>query len=298
MQAFVAVAETGSFSMAAARLGVARAQVSKRVAALEQSLGVRLLNRTTRRVSLTGPGTEFLGRSQRILAEYEEATSALSSLQAEPRGKLKISAGVSFGIRRLAPVLAAFAKAHPRLAVELVLNDRYVDPVEEGFDVCLRIGRLADSSLMSRRLTTIRGMICASPDYLARRGEPRWPADLTDHCGLHYGYQTSGTKWRLLGPDPVTIELPTAFSANNGDALLAAAQAGQGVVNLPTFILDEAIRDGSLVPILPGWRPEPTALHLIWPGNRLMPAKLRHFVDAMSRSFTDPPPWDEGLPLS
>ncbi len=296
MQAFVAVAETGSFSAAGARLGIARALVSKRVAALEAQLGVRLLNRTTRRVALTGPGTEFVARCQRILLELEEATSAVTSMQIEPQGRLKISAPMSLGVRHLAPLLPQFTRANPKVAVELVLNDRFVDLVEEGFDLCLRVGALADSSLVARKLSTVRRVLCASPDYLRRHGTPESAADLAGGRALHYGYQASGTRWQLKGPHgPVTVELPCALSANNGDVLLEAAIAGEGIAFLPTFIAGDALRDGRVVELLPAMAPDALGLYAIWVGARLMATKIRRFVDFAATRFTDPPSWDRGL---
>jgi DNA-binding transcriptional LysR family regulator len=296
MQAFVAVAEAGSFSGAAARLGIARALVSKRIAGLEHILGVRLLNRTTRRVSLTGPGQDFLGRSQRILAEYGEATSTLSSLHAEPTGRLKLSAPMSFGLAHLAPLLPIFMRAHPKLVLELVLNDRFVDLVEEGFDLCVRIGTLADSSLVARRLATVRLVLCASPDYLRRRGMPVEPADLARHRGLIYGHGTNGGRWQLQGPaGSGPVEIPSVLCANNGDVLAEAAVAGEGITLAPTFIVGDALRAGTLVEVLAAYAPKPFGLYAIWPANRLLPAKVRLFVDFLASRFGDPPPWDQGL---
>jgi DNA-binding transcriptional LysR family regulator len=298
MQAFVAVAETGGFSAAAARLGVARALVSKRIAALERELKVRLLNRTTRRVSLTGAGQEFLGRSQRILAEFDEATGAIANLQLDPAGSLKISAGVSFATRQLAPVAIEFMAAHPRLLVELQLNDRFVDPVEEGFDVCVRVGEPYDSSLIARRLATVRRVLCASPGYLDKAGVPTGPADLERHAGLHYCHNRLTSRWRLGGPaGAATVELPSAMRSNNGEVLLAAALAGHGIANLPTFIVADALRAGTVVPVLPSWRQADLDLTALWPASRYMPRKLRVVVDFLASRFADPAPWDEGLAL-
>jgi len=298
MQAFVAVAEAGSFSAAAARLGIARALVSKRIAGLEQTLGARLLNRTTRRVSLTGPGHEFLARSQRILAEYEVAASTLSSLHAEPTGRLKLSAPMSFGTAHLAPLVPAFMREHPRLVLELVLNDRYVDLVEEGFDLCVRIGSLADSSLVARRLATVRLVLCASPDYLRRRGTPGSAADLARHRGLLYSHANAGSggRWQLSGPDgALAVDVPAALSANNGDVLMQAAIAGEGITLGPSFIVGNALRSGALVEVLGHLAPRPLGLYAIWPANRLLPVKVRLFVDFLAARFADPPPWDDGL---
>jgi DNA-binding transcriptional LysR family regulator len=188
-------------------------------------------------------------------------------------------------------------RSHPRLVVELVVNDRYVDLVEEGFDLCVRIGALADSSLVARRLATVRLALCASPDYLRRRGTPATPADLGRHRGLLYTNRVSMARWTLHGPDgPVAADVPAALCVNNGDVLREAAIAGEGITLSPTFIVGNALRDGRLVEILAPFAPRPVGLHAIWPASRHLPAKVRLFVDFLASRFGDPPPWDAGLP--
>ena len=201
MEAFAAVVETGGFQSAARQLGVSRALVSKRVAGLEQAMGVQFLRRTTRKLSVTGPGEEFYERCRRILAEFHEATGELALLQREPRGALKVNAPMSFGQLHLAGALLAFMCEHPKIIVQLTLTDRFVDVVEEGYDVVVRIGALRGSSLIARRLCPIRRVLCASPGYLAEAGSPTTPAALRDHRLLQYGQLATGQRWQLTGPD-------------------------------------------------------------------------------------------------
>ncbi|BCX17441.1 MAG: LysR family transcriptional regulator [Geminicoccaceae bacterium] len=296
VQAFAAVAETGSFSAAAARLGIARALVSKRVAALEQRLGARLLARTTRRVGLTGEGKAFLPYAQRILADYREAIDELARRRGEPQGRLKLAAPMSFGTRHLPAVLASFAERHPALELELVLEDRFVDLVEDGFDLALRIGDLPDSSLIARHLAPIRLVLCAAPAYLERHGTPHEPRDLRHHRCLHYGYLSTGQRWHLEREGRrETVAVADRFVANNGDFLAAAAEAGAGIVLAPTFIVGDALRAGRLVRVLDGWETPRFALYAVWPPGSRPPPRVRALVDFLVGRFGDPPYWDEGL---
>lgn len=296
LEAFTAVAETGSFSAAAARLGLARALVSKRVAALERRLGARLLARTTRRVGLTGEGEAFLPRARRILAEYREAVDELTHRRGEPRGRLKLAAPMSFAVRHLPAVLASFAERFPALRVELVLEDRFVDLVEDGFDLALRIGDLPDSSLIARLLAPVRLVPCAAPSYLERHGVPREPADLRRHRCLHYGNFSSGRRWQFERDGRrETVPVDDRFVANNGDFLAAAAEAGFGIVLSPTFIVGDALRAGRLVRVLDGWETPRFALYAVWPPADRPPARVRALVDFLLGRFGDPPYWDEGL---
>lgn len=296
LQAFVAVAESGSFSAAAARLGLARALLSKRVAALERRLGVRLLARTTRRVGLTGEGSAFLPRARRILAEYREGVDELARQRGEPQGRLKVAAPMSFGIRHLGQTMAAFAERFPALEIELVLEDRFVDLVEEGFDLALRIGDLPDSSLIARQLAPVRVLPCAAPAYVARHGMPREPADLARHRCLRYGYSTSGQRWHLeRAGRRATVTVEDRFVANNGDVLAAAAEAGLGIALLPTFIVGDALRGGKLVRVLEGWEVPRFALYAVWPPGGRPSVRVRALVDFLLGRFGDPPYWDVGI---
>lgn len=301
MIAFVAVAEAGSFTTAAEKLGLSRALVSKRVAALEMALGARLLNRTTRQVSLTGAGSEFLERCRGIVGAFEEAATAVQRQRLDPAGSLRVNAPMSFGILHLAPALVDFMRSYPRLQVQLALTDRFVDLIDEGFDVAVRIGRLKDSSLVVRRLAPARRILCASPAYLAGRPPIAHPCDLLQHRCLHYGYLASGTTWQLRGPEgDHRVAIVPAFCANNGEVLMQAAIEGLGIVLLPTFLCGEAVGAGRLARVLPAYQPPEIAINAIWPSNRMLPAKVRAFVDFLVERFAGVPSWDlpQGTPLA
>ena len=297
MLAFARVVETGSFSKAARDLGVSKSAVSKQISRLEDRLGVRLLNRTTRRHSLTEAGTSFFEGCQRMLAEVESAEAAVSRLASAPRGTLKINAPMSFGLQHLGPALADFLGAYPELSVDLVLNDRLVDLVEEGFDVGLRIGKLADSSLIARRLAPCRHVLCAAPAYLSSHPTPRVPEDLKAHSCLHYSYLSSGQTWRFNGPDGVRkITVSGRLRINNGDLLKVAATNGLGIALLPTFIVGDALRAGRLVPVLNEWKPVfDSAIHAVYPASRNLSPKVRVFIDFLAERFGELPYWDRTL---
>src|SRR5215467_5920694 len=234
MAAFTKVVGAGSFSAAAREMQVSQALVTKQIKELEGWLGARLLNRTTRRLSLTEVGTTFYERAARILEAVEEARNAAGALQMVPRGRLRINAPVSFGLLDLAPVVTEFLKRFPDVSIELLMNDRLVDLLEGEFDVGVRIGRLRDSSLIARRIAPIRLAVCAAPDYLSRRGTPRTPDDLAQHDCLEYTYFESRGEWRLLNPKGGEIVVPVSggYLANNGDVLRTTALAGGGVILL------------------------------------------------------------------
>lgn len=297
MLAFARVVETGSFSKAARDLGISKSAVSKQISRLEDRLGVRLLNRTTRRHSLTEAGTSFFEGCQRMLAEADSAEAAVSHLAAAPRGTLKVNAPMSFGIQHLGPALSDFLGAYPELSVDMVLNDRQVDLVEEGFDIGLRIGKLADSSLIARRLAPCRHVLCAAPSYLSGVPAPLLPEDLKALNCLHYSYLSDGEVWRFAGPEGIRkVSVTGRLHINNGDLLKDAAVAGLGVVLLPSFIIGEDLRAGRLVQILRDWRPAAEiAVHAVYPASRNLSPKVRVFIDFLSDCFGDPPYWDRGL---
>jgi len=296
MVSFARVVDEGGFSPAARRLGLSKSAVSKQVARLEDRLGTRLLNRTTRRLSLTEAGARLYERCQRIIAEAEAAEAEAGSLQTEPSGLLRVSVGVSFGQGQLAPLLPRLLERYPGLTLEMVLNDRAVDLVEEGYDVALRIGRLADSPLIARRLATVRMVTAAAPAYLARHGMPVAPRDLREHDCFGYSYLAGGIAWSFSGPDGVVQHrFRPRVSMNNGDALAAAAAAGLGVVQMPSFILARHLRSGALAEILTDQPPPAIALYAVYPPGRPLAAKVRVFIDFAAECFTDPPAWDDGL---
>ena len=297
MEAFVAVVEAGGFQAAARQLGISRALVSKRLSALERTLGIQLLHRTTRRLSVTGPGSAFYESCQRILGEFRHATGELTQLQLQPRGTLKVNAPMSFGQLHLAPTLIEFQRLHPGIAIQLTLTDRFVDVVDEGYDLVLRIGALSGSSLIARRLCSVKRVLSAAPAYLALAGIPARAEELVTHRLLHYGWLATGARWHLVGPDGRTVvDVPETLCVNNGDVLKAAALAGAGITLLPTFLCAPELRTGALVRVLPEQEARPIALHAIWPASRLIPARLRTFIDFLVGRFgSDPPTWDHGL---
>ncbi len=289
LQTFVAVAETGSFTVAAGRLGLSRAMTSRHVQTLEDRLGVRLLHRTTRRVSPTEAGLGYLERARRLLADFDEAETEVRGERAAPRGTLRVNAPVSFGRTHLAAALPGFLARYPDLAVEVTVNDRVVDLIEEGYDVAIRIGRLGDSSLVARRLGTVATRMAASPGYLARHGTPAGPADLAGHLCLGYAY--SAGSWRLVHPDgrEDTVRFDGPLSANNGDILTEAAAGGAGIVIQPDFILAPYLADGRLVPVLQEWTRPDLGIYAVHHQSRHVAAKVRAFVDHLVDRFRDSP---------
>ncbi|KIL98133.1 Transcriptional regulator LysR family [Paramagnetospirillum magnetotacticum MS-1] len=294
--AFVRVAETGSFSEAARRLNLSKSMISRQVSALEADLGVRLLHRTTRSLSPTEAGRAYLERCQRILADLDEANLLVSHLQAVPRGRLRVSAPLSFGIGHLAESLPGFLARYPEIELEMGFTDRHVDLVEEGWDLAVRIGRLADSSLIVRRLAPIRRLAAASPDYVARRGTPVHPSELSGHDCLTHGGRVH-SEWRFTGEDgkPIQVEVKGRFDSDNGDVLRDMAMAGLGIVLLPSFFLGDGIRAGRLVPLLEKYVPLDSSLNVVYPHGRHLSPKVRAFVDHLAATFGPEPYWDRGL---
>lgn len=292
MRLFARVVETGSFSGAARELRLSKSAISKHVRALEDGLGVRLLNRTTRRLSPTEEGRTYYEWCVRIGADVAEAEQAVAQLHGEPRGTLRVNAPMSFGILHLGPALGDFLGLHPALSVDLTLNDRYVDVVEEGFDVAIRIGELTDSSLIARKLAVSRRIVCAAPGYFARHGVPKTPADLRNHNCLTYSYlRAAAREWRLVGPEgEVSVTVSGTLSANNGDVLRAALVGGVGIGWEPDFIVGEDIRAGRLTSVLEDYVDE-IGVYALYPPGRHQSAKLRVFVDFLADRFGPSPSW-------
>lgn len=290
MAVFARVVEEQGFSSAARRLGLSKSAVSKHISQLEDRIGARLLHRTTRRLRLTDVGAAFYERCARILAEAEEAELAVSRMSAAPRGTLRVSAPVSFGSRFLAKPMAEFAMIYPELRIELVLNDRVVDLVDEGYDVALRIGRLADSSLIARRLCAMPLYIVASPKYLAKHGTPKVPADLHAHNCTLYSLASGGDVYQCRDGDrDISIKVDGTMRANNGDLLIEAVRAGLGLAFMPAFLCGCDLHDGTLVEVLRDYRVLPGAINAVYPHNRHLSAKVRVFVDFLVDHFTDLP---------
>lgn len=297
MAAFVRVVEAGTFTGAAQRLGWSKSMVSRRIAELEDRLGARLLNRTTRRLSLTEAGDAYYRRCARILAEIDDAEDEIARLSAEPRGTLRVNAPMSFGTQHLAPAIAGFVGRYPQVRIDLTLDDRFVDLIDDGVDVAVRIGVLADSSLIARRLAPSHVVLCASPAYLARRGVPERPADLAAHDCLLYSNAVSVDQWQFPGADGAaeTVRVRGPMVANNGDVLREVAIAGLGIARLPTFIVADALADGRLRPLLCRHRLPETPIHAVYPHSRHLSTKVRAFVDFLAERFGPDPYWDTSL---
>ncbi len=290
LEVFVAVVESESFTAAAKDLGVSKSFVSKEIRALEDRLGVRLINRTTRKLALTDAGAGFFARARQIMEDVEAAERSVVQLNTEPRGLLRISVPMTFGIEYVSPALTKFMQSHPDLEIDIAFADRKVDIIDEGFDLVLRIGKLADSSFVVRKIAPVRLMLLASPSYLEQAGTPQRPQDLADHECMQYTYQDTNT-WRLdNGDSEVAIQVHGRMRANNGNALRDAAVSGLGIVIVPDFMACNQLADGSLVEVLPGWSVGDRAVWAMYPHSRHLSAKVRLCVDFLAEYF-NPVPW-------
>ncbi len=297
MRCFVSVVEAGSISAAAERLNVAKSMVSRRLKELEQHLGVQLMTRTTRSQSLTETGQAYLERCRRILADVDELDSSVASQQASLSGQLKIAAPLTFGVHHLTPAINEFIAQHPEIEFDINFNDRRVDLVQDGFDLAIRIGELNDSTMVARRIAPIRRAVCANRDYLERYGEPTHPNDLRQHRVLHYS-NLPHASWRYRMPNGSqgSVNVPTKILANNGDFIRCAAIAGHGIVLLPTFVIHDALRDGSLIPILTHYEWPELTMYAIYPQTRHLSIRVRSFIDFLIDRFCEVPCWDRDLP--
>jgi DNA-binding transcriptional LysR family regulator len=296
---FVKVVELSSFTAAAEALDSSQPVVSKAVTRLEERLGARLLNRTTRRLSLTEAGSELYRRSVRALEEIENAELEVARFQTEPRGTLRVSAPMSFSILHLGAAIPRFLDRYPGVSVELVHDDRQVDLVDEGYDVAIRIGRLQDSTLVARRITPCRQVMCAAPSYLAKRGAPERPEDLLGHNCIVYTLLSTPREWRLTDDAGEIHAVPVngSLHSNNGLVNRAAAIAGAGIVLLPTFYVCDQLRSGGLKPVLCAFRPQDLAVYAVYPERRNLTPKVRAFVDFLADAFGPTPPWEKDCPL-
>ena len=277
---FVKAVDMGSFSAAGDALQMSSQLVGKHVQSLEQRLGVRLLNRTTRRQSLTDFGRRFCERARVILAEVEAAESLAAETRLEPSGRLRVNAPVSFGMRTLSPHLPDYLRANPKVQVELTLNNRSVDLAEEGYDAVFRVGALADSGLVARTLAPYRLAVCAAPAYLGAHGEPRTPQELSGHECLGFSHTELRTRWSFEGPDGlVSVPVSGRLMVDHGEPLLCAAVAGLGILLQPLEVVGEALEDGRLVELLPGYRVPERPLHVLYAPDRRVTPKLRSFLD-------------------
>jgi DNA-binding transcriptional LysR family regulator len=276
MQAFATVAEQGSFVAAARVLGSSKAAVSRSVAELEARLGVRLMQRTTRRLTLTIEGQLFLERCRDTLAQIEDAENELHFASTLPRGLLRLNVPVTFGNLHLAPLWGEFLAAYPQVELDITLADRVVDLVEEGYDMAVRIGRLASSTLISRQVASDRSVLCAAPAYLERHGWPQQLSDLERYQTIAYSYLATGDRWVFQGPEgEASVRVRPRLRANSGDTCRAAALAGQGIIQQPTFLIGEDLRAGRLVALLPEWQGQDFGIQLVYPSRRFLPPKMR-----------------------
>lgn len=298
VRTFLAIAAARSYSRAAEKLGISRAMASKHVLDLEADLGVKLFNRTTRQLSLTESGQTLQAAAFSLLEGFEAVEEELRSRTRSPKGNLRISAPMSFGIRHLGAILNSFLKRHPQMTLDLQFDDRVTNIVEEGIDIAIRIRTLPDSSLVARRLARARMVLCASPAYLEARGEPAHPDELREHSCLIYEYLARQGTWSLQrGEARADIRINGPVRANNGDTLLEAAVDGWGIVLSPTFIAHEALRSGKLRAILRDWHPVEPDFYAVMPPGRDRTLKVRSFVDHLAEQIGQEPYWDKGLDL-
>ena len=293
MQVFAQVVEAGSFAKAAERLGMSTSAASRHVAELEAHLQTRLLNRTTRRVSLTESGRAFYERSVQLLADLQEAEEEASSSAVVPRGTIRLTTSVNFGVRHVAPAIAAFVAAHPDVRFDVSLADRVVDLVEEGFDIGIRIGTPGADNLVARKLGETRLVPCASPAYLERHGAPRTPAELAKHNCFTYEYVTPRNLWRFRDRSGAeqAVRVAGTLHSNNGDLLAEVAARDGGIVFEPAFIVGPDVRSGRLVPLLQDFVPPPVPIYAVYPSRKHLSAKVRRFVEFLVERFAHGQDW-------
>lgn len=290
MKTFTAVVEAGSFVGAMDATGLSKPAVSRQVNELEEHLGTRLLQRTTRRLSLTGEGQAYYQRCKEILLAVQEAEAEVGSSALQAQGPLRIGAPQTFGALHLAALWGRFAAENPQVTLDIVLSDRVLDLVEEGYDLVVRIARLPDSSLVSRRLAQTRMVLCASPDYLAMHGTPLHPHALVRHAVVSYSYWSSGDVWEFQGPaGMVTVRTRPRIHANNGDTCQAAAVAHQGIILQPDFLVQNDLSRGALVELMPEFRAAELGIFAVYPTRKQLPLKVRRLVDFLVNALQTPP---------
>jgi len=293
MQVFALVVETGSFAKAAERLALSTSAASRHIAELETHLQTRLLNRTTRRVSLTESGRAFYERAVQLLADLAEAEQEASSAAVVPRGTIRLTTSVNFGVRHVAPAIAAFLAEHREVRFDVSLSDRIVDLVEEGFDLAIRIGSPVAENLVARKLGETRLVPCASPGYLAEHGAPKTPEDLAEHSCFTYEYVSPRHVWRFRDRSGAerTVRVSGRLHSNNGDLLAEAAASGAGIVFEPAFIVGPEVRAGRLVPLLQDFVPPPVPIYALYPSRKHLSAKVRRFVEFLIERFSHAQDW-------
>jgi DNA-binding transcriptional LysR family regulator len=296
MRAFVKVVEAGSFVRGADKLGISTTSTSRLVAELEEHLGTRLLQRTTRRLHLTDAGQRYYERATQLLSDLEEAESEVGSATTTPRGRLRISVGQTFGARQLAALFPRFQEKYPEVELEVFATDRRVDLIEEGFDLAVRMSLELPPAYVARHLCVIRVVVCASPAYLARHGTPREPQALAQHNCLTIPSGGFENRWQFEGPDgPLTVQVRGNYRSDSGDLLRSAALAGQGIVYVPTFIVGEELARGELVPLLREWRTPVIDAKVVYPSRRFVSAKVRAFTEFLQHEFAGEPAWDRWM---
>ena len=293
MRAFAAVVDAGSFVAAADALDLSKAAVSRQVSELEARLGVRLLNRTTRRLSLTDEGEVFHARAKELLGSLEEMEAEVAVRRGRAVGTLKVTAPVSFGLMHLAPLWAGFMARHPEVRLEVMLADRFVDLVEEGIDLAVRIARLESSSLVSRQLSSTRLILCASPRYLKKHGRPRHPADLARHAVVAYSLLSVGDDWQFTGPEGlVHVRVQPRMRTNSGDTCRAIALGHEGIVLEPSFMVADDLAAGTLVQVLPEYRSLELGIYAVYPSRKFLAPKVRLLIDYLVQALKARP-WAE-----
>ncbi|CAI0757371.1 MULTISPECIES: LysR family transcriptional regulator [Serratia] len=293
LKTYIAVVEAGGFAAASKRLALAKSAISRRIRDLEIRLGAPLLNRSTRQIHLTDTGLKFYEQAKRILTELNEAENAVGGRHNDLQGRLRIAAPVSLTVHCLSRVVGQFIEANPNLALEFDADDKMVDIIRDGFDLAIRISKLRDSSLVARRITTIRHVCCASPSLLDRYGRPNRVEDLAALPGIRYSNVEESYYWRFAGGHTPMVKSRLCFS--NGDAVREAAIAGLGIAMLPTFIAHEAIRKGELEVVLREHMRPPIGMYAVFPSSQNMPAKMRAFIDFLLANFSDEPFWDRDI---
>jgi DNA-binding transcriptional LysR family regulator len=298
IEIFLQVGETGSFSETSRTLNISAGSVSKHIHELEETLGARLFDRTTRNISLTEVGRLYFSRWQRIIRNIAEAEAEVSDFQKTPQGLLHIGAPMSFGNLHLLPIIPEFLERHPKMQVDLHLNDRFVSVVDGSFDVMLRISDFTDTSLIARQLSPCRHVLCASPSYLKSNGHPQLFEDLAAHRCVTYSNISRTKEWQAQrGGESIFVTVNGLVSVDNGDALKSLALAGVGIAMLPTFLVGDELRAGRLLQLLPDYQLRQLKLHANYPHRRHVPLKLRLFLDYLAEKFGPEPYWDQGLQL-
>jgi DNA-binding transcriptional LysR family regulator len=288
MEAFATVVDQGGFTDAARKMGISKSAVSKHVSSLEARLGARLLNRTTRRVSPTEIGLAYYDRARRVLNDAGEADSLVSAMQSAPSGVLRMSVATDFGVNLLSPILADFLREYPDIAINMVLNNRYVELISEGFDMAIRIGELEDSTLRARKITATTKRMIGAPSYFQSHGRPLKIDDLNDHKLLHYSNQPSGNVWKITAPsgEKRQVRSTGSLTVNDGQSLLNAAIAGLGIAYLPSFLYAEQMRRGLVEDAIPDLPREDLGIYAVYPPGRFTQPKVRAFIDFLAARFT------------